>query len=142
MAERNVKALEKSPSVVIKDFALSNFSGIEATAARRIYFILAMKNENSEGSHEFIRIGRGNVILEFWFFNAALPDEKIIDIAEIVFTRYEIIREALKINAEIPVPAHVAQIAGSLFHILLLYRKDVSQAFFKAHAGVDIESPI
>lgn len=89
LVQKNVKELESSAIMQIKDFSISDFTGIEADIAHKISFNLAQGDDSPSIPNVFFRICRGNLLLEFYTNNYTMDDALIIKIAELVFSRYE-----------------------------------------------------
>lgn len=92
LAQLSVKEIESSPSMGVKDFFLSDFTGIKADLARKGMFTVFMKNKTGEAKQTLFRICRDNVILEVLISNLELDDAVVVKLAEKVFARYEILK--------------------------------------------------
>jgi hypothetical protein len=88
-AEQNIKELESSPTMGIKDFLICDLNGIRADWARKNSFIVFQKDTNMEFNQILVRICRESVILEFFISNFELDDSVIVKLAEKVFARYK-----------------------------------------------------
>lgn len=89
MVRKNVKEIESSTILQIKNFSIADFTGMKADIARKISFDLAQGDDSPSVPNVFIRICRGNLMLEFYTSNYTMDDALIIKIAELVFSRYE-----------------------------------------------------
>ena len=89
MAQKNVKDLESSKLVVIQNFTMDDFAGIEADIARKTTFDISSTQISESIPNLFVRIYRENLMIEFYISNYAMKDETIIKITELIFSRYE-----------------------------------------------------
>ncbi len=92
LVQKNVKLMKSSPTIKIKDFEISGFSALQADSAHKITFILTGKNISAKQT--FVRICKGNLMLEVYLNNYPMNDTKIAQIADDIFKRFQKLSKA------------------------------------------------
>jgi hypothetical protein len=96
LVKANVKKIEGSAMVKLKDFRVGPFDGVKADVTSKICF--TVKPPGEKGIRQaFYRVFRGDVMVEIFDSDIGLSDEKIAALVEKVFKRYN---KALKGGAK------------------------------------------
>lgn len=91
--QKNIERLKASPMVKVTDFRVERFAGAPADATVASKLIFTIKVGPQTIVNTFVRVGRGNTLIEIHHMNAGLDDKKVAAIAEQVLTRYEMARK-------------------------------------------------
>lgn len=111
-AKANVEKLKASPMMKVSDFKAERFAGApaDATVASRLSFTVSVGPQAM--SNTFVRIGRGDILIEIHHLNAGLDDKKVAAMAELIYTRYQQAKQRAPQRAPQPAPPARRRKAG------------------------------